>query len=121
MVKHKHCSKGDADDYRFVHLNSIHHICAFGAGVQRAITCAESEKGTGSCCCDLDLHADTCVVGSNMLLISDSKEAISVIGFASELEMIKNVPIGTAATLYQHPDMGKVYCLIFHQVLYFGD
>lgn len=116
----------DADasisDHRFVDLTNSRHICAFGAGMHRAIARATGgDMSADFNRCELDSHADTCVAGSNMILISDPRTTVSVHGFSKERDSIKNIPVGTAATLYQDPETSKIYCLIFHETLYFGD
>ena len=69
--------------------------------------------------CELDSHADTCCAGPNFLRIdSPDDEVINVYGFNGN--QTSNVPITTVATLYQDPDSGAQYILVFHQTLYFG-
>ena len=56
-----------------------------------------------------------------MLFISDARQLVTVSAFSSELASFKKIPVGTAATLYQHPESMQIFCLIFHECLFFGD
>jgi len=62
--------------------------------------------------CELDSHVDTCVAGSNTLLISQEDLTVSVSG--------SDILIACVATLYEDPTLGKQIMLIINQALYFG-
>ena len=70
----------------------------------------------------MDSHADTCVAGANFLLVSaDPDRSVNVSAFDENLPAIKDVPMGTAATLWQDPLTGRRFILEFNEVLFFGD
>ena len=57
--------------------------------------------------CELDSHADTCVLGSNFKLIELTGEVVDVVPYHEEYEAKQDVPIITAATAWTHPDTGE--------------
>jgi hypothetical protein len=69
---------------------------------------------------NLDSHADTCVVGQAYLKIEESMRVVNVSGYKASTDCAK-VPIVTAATVYFDEQSQKDYCLVFHEVLWFGD
>ena len=70
--------------------------------------------------CELDSHADTTCAGANFLRIDfGESHTTNVYGFNGA--KAANVPITTAATLYQNKDTGAVYILVLQEVLFFGD
>ena len=112
----------DASNLESGRKDSICNISAFSTAVQRGIASANDDSADeNSNRNEMDSHADTCVAGRNMLIISDARQTVSVSGFSKELKAIQKIPIGTAATLYQHPKTMQIFCLIFHEVLFFGD
>ena len=66
---------------------------------------------------DLDTHADITVLGDCCLLIHDTGLKVDVSGFSTALGSIE-LPIISGAVAYDHPITGKVYILVFHQVIY---
>ena len=72
----------------------------------------------------LDSHADTCVCGSNFVML-DAKDKVleyaEVSPFSDEYQPIKNIPIASCATAWQSSENGEVSILVFHQSLYFGE
>ena len=48
--------------------------------------------------CELDLHADTCVLGSDFKLIELTGEVMDVVPYHEEYDAKKDVPIVSAAT-----------------------
>ena len=70
---------------------------------------------------ELDSHADTCVAGSNTLLLHETGRTVNVVPFSDEVGRVKNIPIACVATLWQDLTTGHEYILILHEVLYFGD
>jgi hypothetical protein len=71
--------------------------------------------------CELDSHADTCVAGSNCVVIEETHQKVDVSAFSEHLDTLKNVPIVTAATAYDDPVSGTTYILILGQAIYMGD
>ena len=70
--------------------------------------------------CELDSHADTCVAGANTLLIAHDNRLVSVHPFSSDYAPMKDVIIGSVATLWEDPMTGQPYNLIIHEALYLG-
>ena len=72
----------------------------------------------------LDSHADTCVCGSNFVML-DAKDKVleytEVSQFSDEYQPIKDIPIASCATAWQSSEDGEVHILVFHQSLYFGE
>jgi hypothetical protein len=83
-----------------------------------AATSADAYSDTQT---ELASHADTCVAGANMLLVSDNNRMVSVHAYSSEYKPIPNIPVATVAMLWVHPATGKGYILIDNEALYFGD
>jgi hypothetical protein len=70
---------------------------------------------------ELDSHADTCVGGSNSVLLEASGETATVHSFSDERKPFAEIPIGTIATSWTNPSNGESFLLLFHESLYFGD
>ncbi len=63
----------------------------------------------------MDLHADTCVAGCNMVVLEDTGQTVSVTPFTSEYNALKGNPIVSAATTYDCPTDGETYLWIFNK------
>ena len=73
-------------------------------------------------CVELDTHADTCVAGSNTVVLDLTGKSVSVSPFCeTEYNSIEDVPIATVATAYDCPVTGRVYVLVINEALYFRD
>ena len=70
--------------------------------------------------CELDSHADTCVLGSNFKLIELTGEVVDVVPYHEEYDAKKDVPIVSAATAWTHTDTGETFILDYHQALWYG-
>ena len=70
--------------------------------------------------CELDSHADTCILGSNFKLIELTGEVVDVVPYHEEYDAKKDVPIVSAATAWTHPDTGETFILDYHQALWYG-
>ena len=64
-------------------------------------------------------NSDTCFLGSNFIALSHSNRSADIYPYSDEYKAIKNVPIVSGATAYDHPD-GNTYILIFNECLHFG-
>lgn len=53
--------------------------------------------------CELDSHADTCVAGSNCVVLEYTGQKVRVSPFSDEYEPMKDVPIASCATAYDLP------------------
>ncbi|KAI2497148.1 hypothetical protein MHU86_17351 [Fragilaria crotonensis] len=59
---------------------------------------------------ELDTHADTCVAGSNTVVLDLTGKVASVSPFCdSEFKALEDIPIATVATAYDCPSTGKTY------------
>ena len=87
----------------------------------RAIHYLASSATSHSPTCELDTHADTCVAGSNCILLSRCDRTVSVYAFSQDYAPQQNIPIGTVATVWVHPRTGVAYLLVIHEALFFGD
>ena len=70
---------------------------------------------------ELDSHADTCVGGSNCVLLETSGEVATVFSFSEESTPFDKIPIGTIATSWTDENNGETLVLLFPESLYFGD
>jgi hypothetical protein len=76
---------------------------------------SEGTKGR----CELDSHADTCVVGSNFRAWEFTGNTCDVSPFTEEYEAMKDVPIVTATTTaWTNDDTGETFILLFYR--YYG-
>jgi hypothetical protein len=71
--------------------------------------------------CELDSHADTCVAGPNSIVLEYTDQTANVSAFSDHHDVMKDVPIGTAATAYDNPQDGSTIILILHQALLMND
>jgi len=71
--------------------------------------------------CELDLHADTSVAGSNCVIPEYTEQVVNVSAFSEQLETMNNIPIVTAATAFDDPSTGQTKILIIGQAIYMGD
>lgn len=79
-------------------------------------------KDGGASRVELDTHADTCVAGSNTVVLDLTGKVVTVAPFCqSEYQPVQDIPIATVATAYDCPVTGKTYVLIINEALYFGD
>jgi hypothetical protein len=71
--------------------------------------------------CELDSHADTCVAGSNFILLEEPIRTVNVHAYSPELAPLRGIPVGTAATVWVDPLNGQSYLLVLNECLFFGD
>ena len=70
--------------------------------------------------CEMDSHADTCVAGSNCVVLEYTGRSAEVEAYSPDYPS-KQIPIATVATAYDCPTSGATYVLIINEALYFGD
>jgi hypothetical protein len=70
---------------------------------------------------DLDSHANTCCVGSGVLIVNQMDWTACVSPFLKSLGSVSKVPIASAAIAYDHPSTGEVFVLVIHQALQFTE
>jgi hypothetical protein len=70
---------------------------------------------------ELDSHADTCCVGTDVLIVNETRRSVKVTPFLKSLGSVTKVPIVTAAIAYDDQKSGQVFILILHQALHFKD
>lgn len=68
----------------------------------------------------MDTHADTCVFGSNFVIIAYTARECDVSPYSDTYDAISGVPIVTAGTVWTNPD-GLDYLLIIHEGLWMPD
>jgi hypothetical protein len=71
--------------------------------------------------CELDSHADTCVAGPNTVILEYTDQMVSMSAFSDQLEVMRDIPIGTIATAYDDSNDGTTTILVIHQVLLMND
>ena len=67
---------------------------------------------------EIDIHADTCVVGKHGRIAAQFDSTVNVTGYDPKLGTMKNVHIVTAALAYDEPTSGEVIILNVHQVVH---
>jgi hypothetical protein len=67
---------------------------------------------------DLDLPADQCVVGSNLLIVQDYDKPVSVWGFDPSGPTNSSLQTVSAALAYDCPSTGQTNVLVVHQAIY---
>ena len=72
-------------------------------------------------CTSLDSHADMCCGGSNTVALVLTGEKVNIFPFSEDLPAVQEVPIATILTIWESPKMGKLWMLVIHEALYFGD
>jgi hypothetical protein len=70
---------------------------------------------------EMDTHADTCVLGSNFILLSRTGRICDVYPYSDAYDAIKDIPIVTGATATQDEQTGEVFILVIHEGLWYGD
>ena len=68
--------------------------------------------------CELDSHADTCVVGKNALIFQDFGRPVSVSAYDPSLGTKPGMKVVSAAIAYDDPTNGEVKILVIHQAIY---
>ena len=71
--------------------------------------------------CQLDSHADTCCAGSNMLLIMQDEQKVSVCAYSDSIQPITDIPIMMVATLWEDLMSGHSLVLIICKALFLGE
>ena len=69
---------------------------------------------------EVDTRADTTCAGATFVPLEFSGKECDVGGFHDNMEPIRDVPIATCATAYDHPGLQETLILVFHETLYFG-
>jgi hypothetical protein len=87
----------------------------------RTIRSISMASGEGSLLnTDLNSHADSCVAGANCLMLEESGRKAKVSTFHPNARSFQDIPIVTAATLYQDRN-GRSIIVIIHEALWFGE
>lgn len=70
---------------------------------------------------ELDTHVDTCIAGSNAVVIDFTGKHVAVSPICkTAFDAIQDIPIATVATAYHCPTTGKTYILVINEA-FFGD
>jgi hypothetical protein len=64
---------------------------------------------------ELNTHADTCVAGKNFIVLSFTGRECDVYPYSQQYEAVRNIPIVSAATAIQHPNLGETLILVFNR------
>ena len=70
---------------------------------------------------ELDMHADTTVLGYNCVVLSYTGKECEVSPYSSEYKAVQNIPVVTGAMVWTNPMEGTAYLLVFHESLWMGD
>ncbi|KAI2502129.1 hypothetical protein MHU86_12359 [Fragilaria crotonensis] len=70
--------------------------------------------------CEMDSHADTCVAGSNCVILEYTGSTAEVEAYSPDYPS-KQGPIATVATAYDCTTSATTYVLIINEALYLGD
>ena len=69
--------------------------------------------------CELDSHADTCVLGKNAYIFLDLDRAVDIIGYdRSKGTTVKNMKTISGALAYDDQVTGKTTILVVHQAIH---
>ena len=66
-----------------------------------------------------DSNADTCCLGSNFTILAYTNRTADVYPYNDSYEPVRQVPIVSGATKYDHPS-GQSYILIINEALFYG-
>jgi len=69
---------------------------------------------------ELDSRADTTCAGATFIPLEFTGQECDVGGFHDTMTPIRNVPVATCATAYDHIGLQETVILVFHETLYFG-
>ena len=71
----------------------------------------------------LDSHADACAEVSNFVLMDPNQIEgyVDVTPFSDKYAPLQDIPVATCVMAWTNPAIGKVFLLVFGQMLYFGD
>jgi hypothetical protein len=64
---------------------------------------------------DLDSHANTCFVGSGVLIVNQTDRIARVSPFLSSISSVSKVTIVSAAIVYNHASTVELFVLVIHQ------
>ena len=70
---------------------------------------------------ELDSHADTVILGSNVVVLHYMGNECEVSPYSDEYEAISNVPVVCGATLWTDQNDNQGYILVFNEALWMGD
>jgi hypothetical protein len=79
---------------------------------QRYLMKAESNKIVDALC-EMDSHADTCVLGPNFRILHYTGRVCDVTPYSEEYAPAKDIPIVCAATVYQSPTTGAEFIVFW--------
>ena len=69
--------------------------------------------------CELDSHADTCVLGKNAYIFLDHDQAVDSIGYdRSKGTSVKNMKTVSSALAYDDQTSGRTTILVVHQIIH---
>jgi hypothetical protein len=71
--------------------------------------------------CEMDIHAENFVAGSNFLVCEFDGTTCEVTPFTDQYQSMTDIPIVSAAMAWTDEETGETIVLYFNQVLWYGD
>ena len=102
-------------------IHQIHQIRSTKRRVSSTKTANSSKLQSTHGRCEMDSHADTCVAGSNCVILHFTGQECDVSPYHSGYDDMKNVPIVSAATAWQCPETGQTFILVYNEAIWMGD
>ena len=70
---------------------------------------------------ECDTNADTCCLGKNFMVLEHTLRTADVYTYDPSITPIKDVPIVTGATAWDHPVTNETFIIIINEALYYGN
>ena len=70
---------------------------------------------------ECDTKIDTCCLGKNFMVLEYTLRTADVYTYDPSITPIKDVPIVTGATAWDHPTTNETFIIIINEALYYGD
>ena len=67
-----------------------------------------------------DSNADTCCLGSNFIVLENTRRTADVYAYDKSIKPISNVPILSGATACDDPNTGETYIIVINEALCYG-
>jgi hypothetical protein len=78
------------------------------------LTSTESDHGR----CEIDNHADTCVLGNDCVILQDFERTVNVVGYDDSQGVREGCRTVTGAVAYDDPMSGEVIIIVIHQAIH---
>ncbi len=70
---------------------------------------------------ECDTNANTCCLGRNIIVLNSTFRTADVYAYDTSIQPLDNVPIVTGATAYDDATTRRMFFLVFHEALYYGE